>query len=102
LGRVASETATILRGKKSADFQPSKMPETKVVIENINEIRVTGKKMEQKEYTRHSGYPGSLKAEKMGKIAKKKGMSHIFKEAVEGMLPANRLRKQMMKNLTIK
>lgn len=102
LGRVATEAIGILRGKNSADFQPHKLPETKVVIENINEIRITGKKLEQKEYKRHSGYPGSLKREKMGKVVEKKGMSHVLKEAVMGMLPPNKLRKQIMKNLTIK
>ena len=102
LGRVASEVAAILRGKNSASFQPNKMPENKVVIENINEIKLTGKKMEQKVYKSHSGYPGSLKKTKVKRVIEKKGMKHVFEEAVTGMLPDNRLRKEMLKNLTIK
>lgn len=102
LGRIAAEIASILRGKNSVSFQPNKAPAVKVIVENIGEMKVTGKKMEQKKYKSHSGYPGSLKERKMSDVTAKKGMGHILAEAVEGMLPPNRLRKQMMKNLIIK
>lgn len=101
LGRVASRAAAILRGKNEAGFAPNKLADVKVEIININKIKVSGGKMKQKEYKSYSGYPGSLKLTPMEKMARTKGKKYIFEKAVMGMLPKNKLRKQMMKNLII-
>jgi len=102
LGRVASEAAAVLRGKNRSDFAPNRVSPVKVIVTNIDKIKITGKKLKQKKYTRHSTYPGSLKSFRMEEVIAKKGVSHIFKEAVYGMLPKNKLRSQMIKNLIIK
>lgn len=102
LGRVASEAAAILRGKNSPDFAPNIAPNIKLTVINSDKFKVTGKKMKQKKYMRHSTYPGNLKSLKMEEVAEKKGMAHLLKKAVDGMLPKNKLRKQMIKNLVIK
>lgn len=102
LGRVASEAAAVLRGKNRSDFSPNRVPSVKVIVANIDKIKITGKKLKQKNYTRHSGYPGSLKSFRMEEMITKKGIGHVFKEAVYGMLPKNKLRSQMIKNLIIK
>ncbi len=102
LGRIASEAAAILRGKNRTDFAPNKAPNVKVVITNADKIKITGKKLKQKEYIRHTMYPGGLKMLKMEEVKKKKGIGYILERAVNGMLPKNKLRKQMLKNLVIK
>ena len=100
LGRVATEIAVLLRGKYRPDFVPYKDMGDFVVIKNINKIKVTGKKMEQKKYFRHTGYLGGLKEITMEKlIAKKPG--EVLKKAVFGMLPKNKLRAQQIKRLKI-
>ncbi len=102
LGRAASEAAVILRGKTSADFAPNRAPKLKLAVENIDDIKITGNKLKQKEYARHSGYPGSLKFTKLEDAIAKKGIKYVFERAVEGMLPKNRLRNEMMKNLSFR
>jgi len=102
LGRAAAEAAVILRGKNNTDFAPNRIPDVKLLVENIDKIRITGSKLKQKKYIRHSGYPGSLKAEAMEDVIGKKGVGYVFEKAVGGMLPKNKLRKRMLKNLIIK
>lgn len=102
LGRVASEAAAILRGKNSPDFMPNIAPNIKLTITNGDKFRVTGKKMKQKRYMRHSTYPGNLKILRMEEVVDKKGKEYLLKKAVDGMLPKNKLRKIMIKNLVIK
>lgn len=100
LGRVASEAAMILRGKNSPDFAPHKMSGNKVTILNASQVDLAAVKMD-KEYTRYSGYPGGLTKETRKHLIDRKGYGEIFKKAVYGMLPGNRLRAQIMKNLTV-
>ena len=102
LGRAASEAAVILRGKNTADFAPNRVPEIKLIIENVDGIKITGAKLKQKEYARHSGYPGSLKFTKLEDAIAKKGIKYVFERAVEGMLPKNKLKNGMMKNLSFR
>lgn len=102
LGRAASEAAAVLRGKDRPDFAPNRIPDIKLIIENIDKIKITGNKLKQKKYIRHSTYPGSLRIDKLEDVIKDKGIEHIFKKAVDGMLPKNKLRKQMIKRLIIK
>ena len=100
LGRAASETAYLLRGKNSPSFTPNKIPENKVKIINLVQIKFSEKKKEQKTYKRYSGYPGGLKETTAKKIFEEKP-EVVFKKAVWGMLPKNKLRKFMIKNLII-
>jgi len=102
LGRVVTEAAVILRGKNKPDFQPNQLPKNKVTVINIDKVRITGKKIEQKEYKSHSGYPGSLKSEKIKSVISKKGMAYLFEKTIKRMLPANRLRNEILKNLIVK
>jgi len=102
LGRVASEVAVLLRGKNNVDFAPNKVPDVKVNIINVNDIKVTGNKYDKKEYKQYSGYPGGLKKTPLSRIAETKGKAFIFQKAVLGMLPKNRLQQILIKNLTFK
>ncbi len=102
LGRAAAEAAVILRGKNNTDFAPNRIPDIKLLVEDIDKIKITGNKLKQKKYIRHSGYPGSLKTPAMEDVIDKKGMGYVFEKAVSGMLPKNKLRKRMMNNLIIK
>lgn len=102
IGRVATEAAMALMGKDQANYQAHVAAPIKVVITNASQVSITPEKKDQKTYSKYSGYPGGLKKEKMSKIIDTKGYSEIFSKAIYGMLPANRLRKQRMKNLTIK
>ncbi len=101
LGRVASETAVILRGKKEADFAPNRLPEAKVKVINIAKIKIIDRKLKQKEYKSHSGYPGGLKTASLERVLEKKGMAFVFIKTLTGMLPKNKLRNKMIKNLII-
>lgn len=100
LGRLATEVANLLRGKNAPDFQPNKLSGNKVTVVNASLIEMAPIKFER-EYFRHSGFPGGGKFEKRSKVIDQKGYKAVFEKAVYGMLPANKLRKQFMKNLTI-
>lgn len=101
LGRIATEAATILMGKNKADFTRNNVADAKVTIINAGKIETTNKKMEQKVYKNYSGYPGGLRERTMKKVTADKGMKEALRIAVKGMLPINKLRTRMMKNLTI-
>ncbi len=101
IGRVASEAAIFLMGKNTPEFQRNVNPEVKVIILNASKAKISQKKTKEKEYQRYSGYPGGLKSRTMEEVISKKGYGEVFEKAVYGMLPANRLRKGMMKNLII-
>ena len=97
LGRVASEAAQILRGKKKPQYTPHVDVGDFVIIVNADKIRVTGNKALKKEYFRHSGYPGGLKSETFEE-AMQKHPERVVEHAVKGMLPKNTLgRAQGMK-----
>jgi large subunit ribosomal protein L13 len=101
LGRVASEAALLLRGKDSPSFERHITPDNKVRVINTRLILVLGNKMKQKTYSRYSGYPGGLKKERMGELAERRGMKEVLRKAVYGMLPKNKLRRIMIKNLEV-
>ncbi len=101
LGRVASDAATVLRGKKEPDFTPNRVSDLKLTVLNADKIDISDKKKKQKGYKTFSGYPSGLKIAPMEKVLEKKGIEHVLKKAIMGMLPKNKLRKQMMKNLII-
>lgn len=102
LGRLASQVALLLRGKNKPNFIPYLDQGDKVIIENITKIKISGNKLDGKIYYRHSQYPGGLKKEKMKDLIDRKGYAELLKKAVYGMLPDNKLRKEMMKRLIIK
>ncbi len=100
VGRVASEAAFKLMGKNKADYQPNIAPNVNVSIINVSKANIPLKKFKNKEYLRHSQYPGGQKSETMEKVIAKFGYGEVFKRAVYGMLPKNKLRAIMIKNLT--
>lgn len=102
LGRLASEVAAILRGKKEVDFKPNLVPDLTVEIINIAQILITDKKLSAKKYKGYSGYPGGLKETSAAKEWKDKGPAYVFKKTILRMLPKNKLQKGMMKKLIIK
>ena len=95
LGRAASDAAAILRGKNRPDFAPYLAPKIKLKILNMGGLRI---KEEKKIYKRYSGYPSGLKEIKMKDILAKDG-NEVFRKAVWGMLPKNKLRSKLIKNL---
>ncbi len=101
VGRLASETALLLRGKKEPNFTPNKMPQIKVKIINSSQIKISEKKAMGKTYRRHSHYPGGEKKETLKKVLERKGINFIIRKAVMGMLPKNRLQRKIIKNLVI-
>ncbi len=100
LGRLAGEVATLLMGKNKPGFVPYLDTGDFVVVTNASQIKVTGKKVKNKTYTRHSGYPGGLKVETFDKMIIKKP-DYVIEHAVKGMLPHNRLGNQMIKKLKV-
>ena len=101
LGRVSSEAAKILNGKTLASYQRNTVAPVKVTITNASKIKISETKLGTKSYLRYSGYPGGLTKESAGKLATRKGYAELFRNAIHGMLPANKLRPIIMKNLTI-
>lgn len=101
LGRTATKAAWLLMGKNRPDFERHKVSINKIHITNASKTRINPKKLKTVEYTRYSGYPGGLKKETMEEVIAKKGYSELYRRAVYGMLPSNRLRDRMMKNLTV-
>ncbi len=100
LGRLASRIASILRGKHKPVYTPGMDTGDFVVVINAEKIRVTGKKLSDKVYYSHSGYPGGLKAITLGKLLAEKPEEAIRK-AVWGMLPKGRLGRRMFKKLKV-
>lgn len=101
LGRVASGVATILMGKNSASFKRNVYSGFPVKVINASKIRITSKKLESIYHTRYSGIPGGLRILKGVETVEKKGFKELLKLAIFQMLPDNKLRRDMMKNLTI-
>ncbi len=100
LGRLATRVATILRGKHKPIFTPHVDCGDYVIIVNAEKIHVTGQKMTQKKYYRHSGYPGGLKEISL-RDQLQKFPERVIESAVRGMLPKNRLGRRMFKKLKI-
>lgn len=98
LGRLASRIAVLLRGKQKPNFRYNKDVGDVVIVKNIDKIKITGKKMKQKKYYRHSEYPGGLKEAPLEKIFDK-NPAKVLRKAVYGMLPKNRMRAKQIKRL---
>lgn len=101
LGRVASEVAMHLMGKTAASFERNKYSGFPVTIVNASKISITPKKLETITHKRYSGIPGGLRVMSAAETATKKGMKELVRLATYQMLPGNKLRRIMMKNLII-
>ena len=100
LGRAATEIARVLRGKHKAIYTPSVDTGDFVIVLNAEKVRLTGNKLSQKMYHRHSGYTGGLTSISAGKMLEKTP-EELIKKAVKGMLPKNRLGRQMFRKLKV-
>jgi len=100
LGRLSTKIASILMGKDKALYDPAITPKTKVVVINANGIKLTGRKLEQKEHIRYSGYPGGIRRVPLSRLMVDNS-PEALRHAVYGMLPKNRLRRGRMENLKI-
>jgi large subunit ribosomal protein L13 len=100
LGRLSSEVAAILRGKHKPTYTPHVDTGDFVIVINADKIQLTGNKLDQKKYRRHSGYPGGLKETSYRDLMQKKPEKAV-EIAVKGMLPKNRLGAKMIKKLKV-
>lgn len=100
LGRLTSRIASILRGKHKPEYTPHVDCGDYVIVVNAEKIHVTGRKLSQKKYYRHSGYPGGLKQVTL-RDQLQKFPDRVVESAVRGMLPKNRLGRQMFKKLKV-
>ena len=100
LGRLATRVATILRGKNKPLYTPHMDCGDYVIVVNAEKVHVTGQKMSQKKYYHHSGYPGGLKEVTL-RDQLQKFPNRVIEAAVRGMLPKNRLGRQMFKKLKV-
>ena len=100
LGRLASAAAVLLRGKHKTTFTPHVDTGDFVVIVNAGEVNVTGAKKDDKKYYQHSGYPGGIREESFRHLAARRPEAPI-RTAVKGMLPKNKLGREMIKKLKI-
>ena len=100
VGRVATEAALLLMGKDTVSFKRNAVPQISVTITNASRARISPKK-EGKLFHSYSGYPGGLKEETLGSLAARRGYGEVFKRAVKGMLPKNKLQTKMLRRLIV-
>jgi large subunit ribosomal protein L13 len=100
LGRLASQVARVIRGKHKVSYTPHVDCGDRVIVINADKIRLTGKKWADKQYVRHTGYPGGQRFATPRQL-KAKSASLIVEHAVRGMLPKNRLGRKLFKNLYV-
>ena len=101
IGKVATEAAQFLIGKNMTGFKRNLAPSVTVKITNASHARISEKKKDNKVYKSYSGYPGGLKEETLKSLAGRRGYGEVFKRAIKGMLPKNKLQAKMLKNLII-
>ncbi len=100
LGRLAVKAATLLRGKHKPNFTPHVDCGDNVIIINAEKIRLTGNKLDEKTYVRHSGYPGGQSSETAKELLKRRPLA-LVEHAVKGMLPKTRLGSELFRNLHV-
>lgn len=100
LGRLATRIAATLRGKHKPSFSTHLDVGDPVIVVNAAKVRVTGKKLSDKQYVRHSGYPGGLKVETLERLLARRP-EEVLRRAVRGMLPRNRLGDRMIRKLFV-
>ena len=101
LGRLASQIALILRGKHKPSYTPHMDCGDNVVVVNAGKIHLTGKKMSDKIYYRHTGYPGGIKSRTAGEILAGKYPERVVQKAIERMIPHGPLGRRQLKNLRV-
>ncbi len=102
LGRVASQAAKLLRGKGEVVFDRHLAPGINVTITNAKQVKISLKKPKTEKYQSYSGYPGGQRQETKSSMLARKGFGELFKRTIKGMIPNNKLRPAIMKNLTVK
>jgi large subunit ribosomal protein L13 len=100
LGRLATQIADTLRGKRKPEYTPHVDTGDFVVVVNAEKVRVTGDKRNAKLYRRHSGYPGGLRTRTLGEMLERRP-EEVIRLAVRGMLPRNRLARQQLRKLKV-
>ncbi len=100
LGRLATRIATLLRGKHRVTFSTHIDTGDPVIVLNASKIKVTGRKLQAKQYVRHSGYPGGMRTESLERLLARRP-EEVIRRAVRGMVPQNRLGEQMMRKLHV-
>jgi large subunit ribosomal protein L13 len=100
LGRLATQVADTLRGKGKPQYTPHVDTGDFVVVVNAEKVRVTGNKLDQKRYYRHSGYPGGLRSRTLREQLDRRP-TEVIRKAVRGMLPKNRLARQQLNKLKV-
>jgi large subunit ribosomal protein L13 len=100
LGRLATQIADLLRGKRKPTYTPHVDVGDFVVVVNAEKIVVTGNKLEQKRYWRHSGYPGGIRSRTLAEQLERRP-EEVIRKAVKGMLPRNRLARQQLRKLKV-
>ncbi len=101
LGRVASEVAKMIRGKHKPNYTPHVDCGDNVIVVNADKLRLTGKKWTDKVYVRHTGYPGGQRTQSPLEVKEGKSSTILVERAVRGMLPKNRLGRQLFNNLYV-
>jgi large subunit ribosomal protein L13 len=100
LGRVATQAASLLIGKNSVEYARNKVFNVSVKIVNASKLDISEKK-QSTVYTRYSGYPGGLHEKSMEQLIEKKGKGAVLKLAISGMIPSNKLKSKIIRNLEI-
>ena len=102
LGRLSTQIATILRGKDKPTWQPHIDAGDFVEVTNLDKVKITGKKLTDKIYYHHTGYPGGIRSQTLKEKIEKKGYDRVLSDMVRNMLPDNKTRKHLMKRLIVK
>lgn len=102
IGRVASEAAHALLGKRSVHFTKNQALPVKVVIENASKLYLSARRTKGKVYKSYTGYPGGQREMRMDEMITKRGIAAVVKKTIDGMIPRNKLRTPRMKNLIVK
>lgn len=100
LGKIAVKAATYLKGKNKPTYSPHQLCGDHIVVINASKIEMSPKKQYRKSYYRHTGFPGGMKIVGIAQMLEKKP-TYVIEHAVKGMLPANRLAREMMKRLHV-
>ncbi len=98
LGRLASKIAVALRGKNLVSYKPEVLPKVEVIVKNPEKVRFTGSKFSQKTYYHYSGYHSGIRARKLSELWATRP-THVIRECVYRMLPKNKTRDKIIKNL---
>jgi len=101
LGRLSSKIAVLLRGKNLASYKPEVLPEVEVTVKNVAKLKFTGSKFATKTYYHYSGYHSGIRARKLSELWETRP-NHVIRECVYRMLPKNKTRDKIIKNLKFK